>query len=167
MAWEDVESEDRVIPFEGALTFVQFREANVLHQGRYSRLLSWILIGAFTLPGLVVGDLQYRHGESLRPALMIRVVPTIVLLLLGLIEWSVRKAWTTSPSLLVVYPSRAVFHLLPRSFLGTEADSSAAPLPPRRLARTPDRAVSSGESSGRPRLCAPSPPRSRPRGSAA
>lgn len=83
---------DRSIPFEGALTYQQFRAGQRLHAG--SRQLSGIF-GFFVVVFIVAAIFAFQEGEPLWRPFGLVGFAALFLLLIGLQEWSIRRAWKT------------------------------------------------------------------------
>jgi len=84
---------ERPIPFEGALTYKQFRAGQRLHGGSQLALLG---IFCFLAVVFVVSAIfAVVEGEPIWRPLGLLAFAAVFLLLIGLQEWSIRRAWKT------------------------------------------------------------------------
>lgn len=84
---------DRAIPFEGALTYQQFRTGQRLHAG--SRLALWAMFGFLATIAIIDGVFAFQGDEALWRPLALVGFAAVFLLVIGFQEWSIRRAWKT------------------------------------------------------------------------
>jgi len=84
---------ERPIPFEGALTYQQFRAGQRLHGG--SQLALLVIFCFLAVVFVVSAIFAVVEGEPLWRPLGLLAFAAVFLLLIGLQEWSFRRAWKT------------------------------------------------------------------------
>jgi len=84
---------DRPIPFEEALSYQQSRAGQRLHTA--SRLGLWVLFGFMAVVFILSAVFAFQEGEPLWRPLGLLGLAVFFLSLIGLQEWSIRRAWKT------------------------------------------------------------------------
>lgn len=153
---------ERAVPFEGVLSYQQYRAAQRVHCNDRRGIWSMIVFFALLAAGAAV--LCIRAGEAIWPAVGFLGMDAFILLMLGIRERSFRKTWAShkllrarvqgvltedglslegthgsgrvpwselhqwqaSPRVLLIYPARNLFNILPREFFGSDEDWIAA-----------------------------------------